>query len=145
MLREIAKKYYEMDYNCAETIVHAGNEYYGLGLCEHDMRMTVAFGAGLQVGDLCGALTGSACVISAKYIERRAHEQKKELHDVTLKLVRAFQEKLGSRLCAKIKAVHFDKEVRCLNTVLIAADVLEQVILEFEEERAAQENTDGQA
>lgn len=140
MLRDVAKKYYDMDYNCAEAIVHAGNEYYGLGLCDHDMRMAAAFGAGLQVGDVCGALTGSACVISAKYIENRAHEQKKELHDVTLKLVREFQQKLGSRLCAKVKAVHFSKEVRCLNTVLLAADVLEQVIREFDAEKAAQEN-----
>lgn len=132
MLRDVAQKYYNADYNCAESIVHAGNEYYNLGLSDHDMRMTAAFGAGLQVGDLCGALTGAACVISAKYIEVKAHDQKKELHDVTLRLVRLFQERLGSRVCSQIKPVHFNKETRCFETVTLAADVLEEVINEFD-------------
>ncbi|MFR8547932.1 MAG: C-GCAxxG-C-C family (seleno)protein [Lachnospiraceae bacterium] len=135
MLKDIAKKYYEMDYNCAESIVHAGNEYYRLGLSEHDMRMTAAFGGGLQVGDVCGALTGAACVVSAKYVTDRAHEQKEELKAVMMRLVKAFQTELGARLCAKIKAEHFDREVRCLNTVMTAAQVLEDVIRSFDEEQ----------
>ena len=135
MLKDLAQKYYDMDYNCAESMVHAGNEYYGLGLSDHDMRMVGAFGGGMQVGDVCGALTGAACVISAKYIETRAHAQKQELHDVTLKLVRAFQEKFGSRLCGKIKVEYFEKEIRCLNTVQTAADVLEKVIVDYDKER----------
>ena len=48
MLKDLAQKYYDMDYNCAESMVHAGNEYYGLGLSEHDMRMVGAFGGGMQ-------------------------------------------------------------------------------------------------
>ena len=136
MLKDLAQKYYDLDYNCAESIVHAGNEYYSLGLSEHDMRMVGAFGAGMQVGDLCGALTGAACVISARYIETRAHAQKEELHNVTLNLVRAFQKKFGSRVCGKIKAEYFEKEIRCLNTVKAAAEVLEHVIETYDRERA---------
>ena len=40
MLDKIAEKYYDKGYNCAESIVHAGNELYHLGLSEHDMRIT---------------------------------------------------------------------------------------------------------
>ena len=33
MLRETAKKYYlEQNYNCAESVLRAANEEYGLGL-----------------------------------------------------------------------------------------------------------------
>lgn len=133
-LRDIAEKYYEMGYNCAESMIHAGNDYYELGLCEHDMRITAAFGGGMQVGDVCGALTGAACVVSAKYIETRAHDQKEELHAVMVKLIKAFQERFGARQCAKIKAKFYEKEVRCQNTVTAAAEVLECVICEFDEE-----------
>ena len=74
MLKDLAAKYYQQGYNCAETIIRAGNEYYNLELDENAFRITGAFGGGLQVGDVCGALTGSACVVSAKYIETKAHD-----------------------------------------------------------------------
>ena len=56
MLAETAVKYYHMGYNCAESIIRAGNEVYGLDLHDRDMKMTAAFGGGFQIGDVCGAL-----------------------------------------------------------------------------------------
>ena len=75
MLKDIAKDYYAQGYNCAESIVHAGNDYYQLGLHDHDMRMVAGFGAGIQCGDVCGALLGGVAIVSAKYIEKKAHDQ----------------------------------------------------------------------
>ncbi|WP_304152804.1 C-GCAxxG-C-C family (seleno)protein [Megamonas hypermegale] len=134
MLKDLAAKYYQQGYNCAETIIRAGNEYYNLRLDENAFRITGAFGGGLQVGDVCGALTGSACVVSAKYIETKAHDCP-DLKPLMLKLVRAFQTRFSSRLCAQIKAKFHNKEVRCLNTVTLAAEVLEQVIAEYEQDK----------
>lgn len=135
MLKDVAVKYYDMGYNCAEAMLHAGNEYYGLALCEHDMRVAAAFGGGFQIGDVCGALSGSACVISAKYIETKAHDQQKDLRALTQKLVLAFQKRMGSRLCSQVKPVFYTKEVKCRNTVEVSAEVLETVITEWEQER----------
>lgn len=131
MLKDVALKYYQQGYNCAESIIHAGNEYYELGLHEADMKMVAAFGGGMQIGDVCGALSGACCVISSKYVEIKAHDSS-NLRTITQKLVIAFQNKLGSRLCANIKATHFSKEVGCANTVCLAAEVLEEVINQFE-------------
>ena len=50
MLAETAVKYYHMGYNCAESIIRAGNEVYGLDLHDRDMIMTAAFGGGFQIG-----------------------------------------------------------------------------------------------
>ncbi len=135
MLKEKAKYYYEQGYNCAEAIVHAGNDYYDLGLHEHDMRMVAGFGAGIQCGDVCGALLGSSAIISAKYIEVKAHDQPVELRKITTKLVKRFQDDMGSRLCAKVKPKFFNNEERCLNTVEASAQILEEVIEEWEKER----------
>lgn len=134
MLEETAVKYYRMGYNCAESIIRAGNEVYDLGLHEHDMIMTAAFGGGFQIGDVCGALCGSACVISSKYVKVKAHDQKEEIRNITQKLVIAFQKQMGSRLCAKIKPIYHSKELKCEKTVSTAAAVLEQVINEWEAE-----------
>lgn len=132
MLEEIARKYYKLGYNCAESIVHAGNEFYHLNLHEHDMIMVAAFGGGLQLGDICGALSGSCCIISSKYVETKAHDCE-DLKELTQKLVIRFQQRFNSRLCAKIKSEFFDKELHCENTVAIAASILEDVIKEWEE------------
>lgn len=134
MLKDLVAKYYEQGYNCAESIIRAGNEYYNLNLDENAFRMTGAFGGGLQVGDICGALSGSACIISSKYVKTKAHDCP-DLKPLMLKLVRAFQTRFSSRLCAQIKFKFYTKEVRCLNTVTMAAEVLEQVITEYEQSK----------
>jgi len=132
MLKDVAVKYYRNGYNCAESILQAGNEYYHLGLHEKDMIMAAAFGGGFQVGDICGALSGAACVISSRYVETKAHDYK-DMREITQKLVSAFQERMGSRLCSQIKPVFHTKETKCENAVAISAEVLEQVIQEWDE------------
>lgn len=134
MLDKIAEKYYDKGYNCAESIVHAGNELYHLGLSEHDMRMTAAFGAGLQVGDVCGVITGASCILSCLFVETKAHESEK-IRPAIMKMVREMQKEYGGRICAQIKPRYFDKEIRCKNTVIAGAKVLEQVIEELSAEK----------
>lgn len=134
MLKETAVKYYRMGYNCAESIIRAGNEVYDLGLHDKDMIMTAAFGGGFQLGDVCGALSGAACVISSRYVEVKAHDCE-FLRPLTQKLVIAFQKRMGSRLCAQIKPVFHSKEKKCEQTVEAAASVLEEVIKEWDEEQ----------
>ena len=68
MLENIAVKYYNMGYNCAETLFLAGNEMYNLGYDEKSARLFAAFGGGLQCGDLCGCLSGAAGVLGAMFV-----------------------------------------------------------------------------
>ena len=131
MLKETAIKYYQQGYNCAESIIRAGNEEYSLGLHDRDMNMAAAFGGGFQIGDVCGALSGAACVISSRYVEVKAHDCN-ELRPLTQKLVIAFQNRMGSRLCSAIKPVYHSSELGCQNTVAISAEVLEAVLMEWE-------------
>ena len=133
MLEDVARKYYQQGYNCAESMIRAGNEYYGLGLNDKDMNMLAGFGGGLQVGDVCGALTGAICVISSKYVETKAHDTA-ILKPLTVKLIKAFQTEFGSRLCMQIKPKSYDTRLHCQNTVGVAASVLEQVIQQWEDE-----------
>lgn len=133
MLEEKAREYYKKGYNCAESMIRAGNDVYGLHLHDQDMKMIAGFGGGLQCGDVCGALTGAICIISSKYVETKAHDSS-ILRPLTLQLVQAFQKEMGSRLCMQIKPKFYDKELHCENTVGTAAGVLEKVIQNWEEE-----------
>ncbi len=133
-MKEIAKKYYQQGYNCAEALLHAGNEFYNLNMDENSMKVASVFGGGMQVGDICGALSGACMVIGMKYVESKAHDQSDVVRNVTTKLIRAFQEHFHSRVCANIKVNFFDPQVRCLNTVMDSAEILEKVLKQYDDE-----------
>ncbi|MBQ6129365.1 MAG: C-GCAxxG-C-C family protein [Lachnospiraceae bacterium] len=132
MLKDLYEKYYyEGNYNCAETIIRAANEYYGLGLHEHDMIAYGGFGAGIQTGNTCGAVLSAVAVLSMRYIGSKAHESK-DIKPVTTSLIREFNKRYGSVLCKDIKPQSFTPEYRCKNTIETACDILEEVINEYD-------------
>lgn len=135
MLKDIYQKYYyEQNYNCAETLIHAGNEYYQLGLHEKDMIMMGGFGAGIQSGNTCGAVLAAVGVLSMKYVEAKAHEST-DISPVVNKLLAKVEAKYGSILCKDIKPVSFEPGVRCKKTLEAVCDSLEETLLEYEQEK----------
>lgn len=133
MLKDLLGKYYfEGNYNCAESILRAGNEYYNLGLHDRDMIMVAAYGAGIQSGNTCGAVLAGVAILSMKYVEAKAHESA-DIRPVVVNLMRKFNQKYGSVLCKDIKPQSFKPEYRCQKTIEAACDILEEVIAEYEE------------
>ncbi len=132
MLRDFYEKYYyDQNYNCAETMIRAANEYYDLKLHDRDMIMLGGYGAGIQTGNTCGAILAAVSVLSMRYIERNAHDSK-DIKPVTTALIRRFNEKYGSTLCKDIKPQSFNPEYRCKKTIETACDILESVIEDYE-------------
>lgn len=135
MLKDCYSKYYfDQNYNCAETLLRAANEYYGLHLHDRDMILVGAYGAGIQCGNTCGAVLAAAAVLSMKYVEAKAHESG-DIRPVVGKMMRKFNEKYGSTLCKDIKPQSYRPEYRCQMTIEVACDVLEATIAEYEEEK----------
>lgn len=132
MLKDLLGKYYfDQNYNCAETIIRAGNEYYNLGLHDRDMIMVAAYGAGIQSGNTCGAVLAGASILSMKYVEARAHESE-DIRPVVMNMMRKFNAKYGSTMCKDIKPQSFNPEQRCHKTIEAACDIIEEVISEYE-------------
>lgn len=133
MLKDhVATYYFDRNYNCAESLLHAANDFYGLGLAEREMKMVSGFGAGIQTGEVCGTVLSAISIISLKYVETKAHESQ-DIKPLTEKYLERFRENLnGSLLCRDLKPVYFRPEQRCFSTVLTACDVLEQVLQEYE-------------
>ncbi len=126
-----SKYYYDQNYNCAETMIRAGNEYYELGLHDRDMIAFGGFGAGIQTGNTCGAILSAVSILSMRYVEQKAHESA-DIRPVTTALIRKFNERYGSVLCKDIKPQSFQPDIRCKHTIEAACDILEQVIEEYD-------------
>jgi len=137
MLKDLYEKYYyDMNYNCAETIIRAGNDYYNLGLYDRDMIAFGGFGAGIQTGNTCGAILSAVSVLSMKYIEKRAHESN-DIKPITTALIREFNKTYGSVLCKDIKPQSFTPDTRCKATIETACDILEQVIADYDKKNSS--------
>lgn len=154
MLKDLLNTYYfDQNYNCAESVLRAANEYYDLKIEDRDMILMAGFGAGMQVGNTCGAVLGAIGALSMMYVEAKAHESILIKPKVTLFLER-FQERLaqaiareqngaeeaqkgeaegfpaGSVLCRDIRPACFRPEGRCILTVEAACDALEDAVSE---------------
>lgn len=134
MLKDLALKYAQNDFNCAESVVKAANDYYSLNIQEKDIHLVSGFGAGMQCGDLCGGMVGAIAVISMKYVENRAHEDRPGLRNKVTTLIRNFEKEAGSRLCKDIKPKYYNPEIKCQKTIMLAAEVLENTINQLEKE-----------
>ena len=130
-LREKLEKYYfEGNYNCAESLLRAANDHYGLGITDTDMIMAAGFGAGIQTGSTCGAVLAAVSVLSLLYVKEKAHESTDIKPKVNM-FIQLFTEKVRSTtMCRDIRPLMFCPESRCLLTVQAACDALEETVRE---------------
>jgi len=126
MTRDFVEKYYlAQDRNCAETLFLAANEAYGLGLTGEDCKLVSAFGGGLGCGSTCGALCGAMAVLGKLRVGERAHATA-GFREECAALAAEFEKELGAMDCKTLAAKYKSPEQRCLQTVLLAADVLDR-------------------
>ncbi len=132
MLKDCFESYYfDGNYNCAEALLRAANDYYSLGMHDSDMIAFGGYGAGIQTGNTCGAILATVAVLSKRYIKVKAHESE-DIKPVTTALINEFTKRYGSLLCKDIKPQSFDPQFRCRNTVSTACSVLEQIISDYD-------------
>ena len=129
MLSEIALRYYNEGYNCAESLVAASNELWDLKLDSQALKLAAALGGGMQIGDVCGAISGAVCALGCLMVATKAHDCA-DLKPVTQELMDAFNKKFNSLRCDQIKPQLFAASSRCGNTVVVCADIFEEVLRE---------------
>lgn len=130
MLVETMKKYYDKKYdlNCAECILTAANEEYNLNLPKKAIKSMAAFGGGMGIGSVCGAITGAIAAIGIMFAEDRGHASP-QVKEMTVKFINNFNEKLGSMDCLQLKEKHYeDTDSRCIKMMEVAAISLEEII-----------------
>ena len=126
--RKLYEYYVEKDYNCAETVLRAANEEYGLGLDESAYRLVGGFGGGMGCGSTCGALSSGIAVISRLLIGERAHATD-GFKEKCAEFCQMFERKLGSTECSVLKEKYLEETNRCLKTVELAYGLLEDFLV----------------
>jgi C_GCAxxG_C_C family probable redox protein len=129
MLVEKCRKYYNMEYNlnCAECMLYAANDEYNLGIDKTGLKLAAGFGGGMAVEDVCGAVTGSIMVLGAMFVDKKAHESDR-IKTLTREFIERFNKKLGTVNCKELKALYRDDEKRCMDIILAAGEILEDII-----------------
>ena len=123
---EKAVEYHKKGCNCAQAVVCAFADKIGM---EEDVlfRLSEAFGGGMGgTGNVCGAASGMVFVAGAlksKGINNLPETNKKESYEFAAKLLKDFEEKIGSLICGEIKC----KNLRsCDGCIEDAVKILEE-------------------
>ena len=104
---EISKKaaeYFGKDYNCAQSVLLAMQDYYGVPKSELIPKIATPFGAGIgRCGSLCGALTGAVLAIGLKHgTDTTNLKEKEKSYELAQKLYKRFVEVWGSPFCREL-------------------------------------------
>ncbi|TYP59951.1 C-GCAxxG-C-C family (seleno)protein [Thermosediminibacter litoriperuensis] len=129
MLLDNIEKYYSKSYdlNCAETILYAANETYGLGLDKRVLKLAAGFGGGMNIDGTCGALLGAVMVLSLMFVKDRAHESDR-IKVLEKELFEKYRKKMGHLDCPPLKQKYRTEEDRCLQVVKQAGAILEEIV-----------------
>lgn len=129
MLIDVAAKYYEkeLDYNCAETMLYAADEYYHLNLSKDTFKTMGSFGGGMAIGNVCGVITGCLAALGIIFVEEKSHESDK-VKILTKRFIERFGKQFGYIDCTPLKDTYRTEEKRCGDMILAAAEIMEEVV-----------------
>lgn len=130
MLMDKAKKFYskEFDLNCAETMIYAANEEYDMNLSKETLKTMAAFGGGMAIESVCGAITGSLAVLSILFTRDRGHESER-VKNLTKEFFAEYQQQLNTYNCDELKAEYRNENERCWIMIEKAAETLDKIII----------------
>ncbi|MBQ6934452.1 MAG: C-GCAxxG-C-C family protein [Clostridia bacterium] len=105
--------------NCAQITFLAANEAWNLGK-EGNEDMLRGFGGGLNMGIVCGGVTGGVAALGYKY-------QGKMLREKTKLYINTVREKCGSENCIPLKDKYRTEEDGCKPTMEVIAQILDEI------------------
>lgn len=128
LLHRKLEEYYarEKNLNCAETMLYAANDAYGLGLDHNALKVAAGFGGGMAIEDACGAVTGAIMVLGILFVEKQAHESTR-IKELTQELIEKYREAMGTINCAHLKSRYRNDEKRCSDIIFEAGKILDEI------------------
>ncbi len=124
----------DLERNCAEAMVYGANEEFNLNLPKEAFDTMGAFGGGMRVGSVCGAVTGSLAVIGILFNSEEFEKQEK-MKRIAEEFLEEFEKRYGHLDCIVLKEKYRDEVIGCEPTVRMAAKVLEEIIVKYEREK----------
>ena len=100
-MKEKAVRYYQEGFNCAQCILKAAAEQYGIKLPKESLNCCRGVNNGFGIGGICSALVGAVMVFGLLFNEERARLMR-------LQLFLKFHEKHESLNCCSLSACNTD-------------------------------------
>ena len=141
---EYAAELFANSYNCAQSVLGAFCEEWGLDR-KTALKLATGLGGGLRCGEICGAVSGAVAAIGLKcgfYIEKDI-AQKNYCNKKTYEFVERFNKEYGAILCRDLLGIdirrpedHMTQEARdahkaiCPRLVTGAVKILEGMTFE---------------
>lgn len=129
MLIETLKKFYSKEYNlnCSETMLYAANEEYNLNLDKEALKIMAAFGGGMGIEGVCGAITGALGALGVIFVEEKAHESEK-IKELSKEFIEEYIKRLGTDNCGELKKKYKNEDIRCWRMIQVSGEILEEMI-----------------
>ncbi|MDR1821066.1 MAG: C-GCAxxG-C-C family protein [Oscillospiraceae bacterium] len=138
---EQAIKFFNDGYNCAQAVLAAYCEEFGLS-AELALKIASGFGAGMgRQCETCGAVTGADMVLGLKcgYVSPGDTEGKEQMYPLIKEFARRFKARNHSTLCEELLGTHLltgDRELAarqvktvCPKMVKDAAEILKDMLM----------------
>ncbi len=144
--REIAIELFNNGYNCAQSVVGAFSEDFGVDK-KTALMMSEGFGGGMgRMRLTCGAVTGMFFIVGLKLSNGVAGDldTRMKIYETVRELSKEFEERLGTLVCAELLADNIPKDNSakpeertaqyyekrpCSEIVGIAAEILEKYLM----------------
>ncbi len=135
MLRDELIKYYYppngYNYNCAESMIRAINDYYDLKLPEQVFNAVSGFGGGAHHDELCGGIVGIIDGLSLLYAHNGRGHDSPELRQITAEFFQRFDAVFSTTRCNQLKKENAIPIRKCEPVLTVCADILEDLIREY--------------
>ena len=130
-----AEELHQQKYNCAQAVACAFCEDFGI---DHETaaKMAEAFGLGMGVMDMCGAISGMLMVIGMKHSAgdlSKGKVTKAETYQFAKEYIAKFEELVGSHVCKEIKGVETGTVLcSCGRCIEIATQLTEEFLENYD-------------
>ena len=103
-IKELAIKYHDSGFNCAQAVLCACAEYTGLDE-KTALAVSAGFGGGLRSGEVCGAISGAvmALGLAKPFTDSSDIAAKDKIAALAKECVAEGKEKFGCVRCSELK------------------------------------------
>ncbi len=131
MTEQVLSKYYlDKGINCAESMLRAAAESYGLDLDESNYMALCGFGGGVSCHHLCGGIIGGVAAICT-ILNHGDEESMKRAKEATVTFFDAAKESLGSEMCVDIMKDWRSEDIRCYKAVKKLTEILDETLAKY--------------
>ncbi len=127
-ISELALACHKQGYNCAESVLRAFRDRYGLALDGDALRIASGFGGGLgQAGCMCGALAGAVMVLGLLQGRTSPDQSRDPIYGSARELHGLFAGRFGATCCRAVNRHPFgssEQKKGCYRVIGETADLL---------------------